>query len=112
MKEIIAIIRPEKYLPTIVAATESGAEEVMEQRVMGRGRQSGLRYLVSATGRPEETVQFLPKRMLTWFVPEDKAESVVEAIIRVNRTSRHGDGKIFVCSVDGRDSVVSKSAIG
>lgn len=100
MKEIIAIIRPEKYLPTTVAVTESGAEEVMEQRVMGRGRQGGLRYLRPGTEGQSESVQFLPKRMLSWWVTEERVDAMVEAIIRTNGTSRYGDGKIFICPLD------------
>ena len=80
-----------------------GVEELIEQRVLGRGQQGGLRYLVSATGRTEEVVQFLPKRMLIWLVPEEKVESIVEAIIRTNRTATYGDGKIFVSPLDGME---------
>ena len=88
MKEIIAIIRPEKYLPTIEAIMGLGVEDIIDQRVLGRGQQGGLRYLRSVPGRQsEENVQFLPKRMLTWLVPDEKAPAVVESIIRFNHTS-------------------------
>ena len=101
MKETIAIIRPEKHLPTIEAVMELGVEEIIEQRVLGRGRQGGLRYLRPGLGQQsEEIIQFLPKRMLTWLVPEEKVEAIVEAIIRTNRTSSYGDGKIFVCHLE------------
>ncbi|MBI2907810.1 MAG: P-II family nitrogen regulator [Chloroflexi bacterium] len=102
MKEIIAIIRPEKHLPTIEAVMELGIEEIVDQRVLGRGREGGLRYLRPVPGQQsEEIVQFLPKRMLTWLIPEEKVGILVEAIMRTNRTSSYGDGKIFVCHVDG-----------
>ncbi|MBI2329470.1 MAG: P-II family nitrogen regulator, partial [Chloroflexi bacterium] len=83
MKEIIAIIRSEKHLPTIEAVMELGIEEIMQQRVLGRGQQAGLRYLRPVAGQQSEAiVQFLPKRMLTWLVPEEKVATLVEAIIR------------------------------
>lgn len=102
MNEIIAIIRPEKYLPTIEAVAQFGVEEIIDQRVLGRGREGGLRYLKPTPGqRSEDIVQFLPKRMLTWLIPEEKVDAVVNAIIRTNGTSTYGDGKIFVCHLDG-----------
>src|SRR3989338_1273179 len=102
MKEINALIRPEKHLPTIEAVAEIGGELIMDQRVLGRGRQGGLRYLRPAPGKqPVEIVQFLPKRMLTWLIPEEKEAASVASIIRVNCTSAYGDGKIFVCPVEG-----------
>lgn len=101
MKEVIAIIRPEKHLETIEAVMELGIEEIIDQRVLGRGRQGGLRYLRPGPRQQfEEIVQFLPKRMLTWLIQEEKEDVVVEAIIRVNCTSTYGDGKIFVCHLD------------
>ncbi len=102
MKEIIAIIRPEKHLPTIKAVLELGVEDIIDQRVLGRGQQGGLRYLRPVPGQQsEEIVRFLPKRMLTWLVPEEKVPAVVESIIRTNHTSSYGDGKIFVCNLEG-----------
>mgnify|MGYP001581257005 CR=1 FL=1 len=101
MKEIIAIIRPEKYLPTIEAVAQFGVEEIIDQRVLGRGREGGLRYLKPGLRQQsEQIVQFLPKRMLTWFIPEEKVDTLVEAIIRSNGTSTYGDGKIFVCNLE------------
>tara|TARA_Y100000031_G_scaffold154467_1_gene202257 strand:- start:273 stop:596 length:324 start_codon:yes stop_codon:yes gene_type:complete len=101
MKEIIAIIRSEKCLATIKAVAEFGVEEVVYQRVLGRGREGGLRYLRPVSGQQsEEIVQFLPKRMLTWLVLEGKVQTIIEAIISTNRTDTYGDGKIFVCPLD------------
>ncbi|MBI2847946.1 MAG: P-II family nitrogen regulator [Chloroflexi bacterium] len=101
MKEVIAIIRPEKHFPTIEAVMELGVEGITNQRVLGRGREGGLRYLRPGLGQePEETVQFLAKRMLTWLVPEEKVATLVETIIRTNGSSSYGDGKLFVCQLD------------
>ncbi len=102
MKEVIAIIRPEKHLPTIETVAQFGAEEIIDQRVLGRGREGGLRYLRPVPGRQsEQIVQFLPKRMLTWLISDEKADALVQAVIRTNCTANYGDGKIFVCDTDG-----------
>jgi len=44
---------------------------------------------------------FVPKRMLTIIVPDDVVTKVIKAIIKVNKTGRNGDGKIFVSPVEG-----------
>ena len=81
--------------------------EVASFRVLGRGVQRGLRYLRRvAAGRSgqgttiEVSIQFLPKRMVSWFVPDEKVDQLLTALIRVNQTGNVGDGKIFVCPAD------------
>ena len=101
MKEIVAIIRPDKYLSTLEAVMKLGATDCLEQRVLGRGRQGGLRYLRPGSNPVQETIDFLPKRMLTWLIPEEKTAALVAAVMRANGTSAYGDGKIFVCPVEG-----------
>ena len=107
MKEVIAIIRPDKWQPTKEAVDAMGVGEVASFRVLGRGVQRGLRYLRRvAAGRSgpgttiEVSIQFLPKRMVSWLVTEEKVNELVAALIRVNQTGNVGDGKIFVCPTD------------
>lgn len=107
MKEVIAIIRAEKWQPTKEVLDALGVGEVANFRVLGRGLQRGLRYLRrvgEGRGGPgttiETSIQFLPKRMLSWLVPDEKVDQLVAALIRVNQTGNVGDGKIFVCPVD------------
>lgn len=114
MKEVLAIIRPEKWPATKEAAAGLGAYETAHVRVLGRGRQRGLRYLrrvATEKGAParEEVggMQFLPKRMVTWLVPDAQAKRLVEAIIGINQTDNFGDGKIFVCPLDAMSDAES-----
>ena len=107
MKEVIAIIRADKWQPTREVLDALGVVEVASFRVLGRGVQRGLRYLRRATqGRVgpgttiEVSIQFLPKRMLSWLVPDEKVDQLVTALIRVNQTGNVGDGKVFVCPAD------------
>ena len=44
---------------------------------------------------------YVPKRLLTIVVPDDVVTTVVKSIIKVNRTGKAGDGKIFVSPVQG-----------
>ncbi len=96
IKEVIAIIRPEKLHRTVEALFSAGVvESLIQKRVLGRGRQAGLRYL-SRTREPG-TMRFLPKQMLWFSVQDWQLELAIKTIISVNRTGVIGDGKIFVC---------------
>lgn len=107
MKEVIAIIRPEKWQPTKEALEGLGVWELAHYRVLGRGRQRGLRYLRRVTGErgvpgtmAAVSVQFLPKRMVSWLVPDELLNELLRTLIRVNQTGNIGDGKVFVCPVE------------
>lgn len=98
MKEVVAIIRPEKWDLTRKAAFALGVEEISQRRVLGRGRQKGLRYL--RPGAEQGGMQFLPKRMVTWLAPDGLVSELISEIIRLNKTGNYGDGKIFACPVE------------
>jgi nitrogen regulatory protein PII 2 len=100
MKEVVVIIRPEKWQATRKAADELGLQEEMHRRVLGRGTQGGLRYLRPVTGEEEVGMRFLPKRMIVWVVPDEKVKGLVESVMRINATGNFGDGKIFVCPME------------
>lgn len=38
--------------------------------------------------------------MITMMVPDSAVDAVVGAILEVNSTGHHGDGKIFVCPLE------------
>ena len=42
-------------------------------------------------------MEFLPKRMGVWLVPDDQTDIVISIIVRANAGGNYGDGKIFVC---------------
>ena len=44
-------------------------------------------------------MRYVPKRMLTMVVSDDKVGEVIETIMETNRTGMIGDGRIFVCPV-------------
>lgn len=100
LKEVIALIRPDKWQATREVASALGAEEVMHWRVLGRGHQQGLRYLRPLSGGEELGVQFLSKWMAGWIIESQHVEALVAGIIQANCTNNYGDGKVFVCPVD------------
>ena len=101
VKEVIAFIRPDKWQATREAAITLGAEEIMHWRVLGRGHQRGLRYLRPISGGEDVGMQFLPKWMAGWIIESQQVDALVAAIHRANCTNNYGDGKVFVCPVDG-----------
>jgi len=105
VNEIIAVIRPEKWQASLEALSAVGVQEIVHRRVLGRGHQQGLQYLRRAQGQEEMAMSYLPKRMLTCLVPEEKVGETVQTLIRVNQTGNYGDGKVFVCPVEDMLSI-------
>ena len=101
LKEVIAIIRPERWLKTKLKTEGLGITAFAHHRVVGRGRQRGLQFLARRGAASGTGFRFLPKRMVSWIVPEDQVDTLVQAIIETNRTGQIGDGKIFVLPLDG-----------
>ena len=103
MKEVIAIIRMNAIQKTKRALAEVGSPSVTVEGVFGRGKQKGLHLFPPATINPADSkgggMRYVPKRMLTMVVPDDKVGQVIETIMETNRTGMIGDGRIFVCPV-------------
>ena len=103
MKEVIAIIRMNAIQKTKRALAEVGSPSVTVEGVFGRGKQKGLHLFPPANINPEDSkgngMRYIPKRMLTMVVSDDKVGQVLETIMETNRTGMIGDGRIFVCPV-------------
>ena len=97
MKMITAIIKPFKLDDVREALSDIGIKGLTVSEVKGFGRQKGHTELYRGA---EYVVDFLPKIKMEIGVPEDRVESVVEAIIKTANTGKIGDGKIFVTSVE------------
>ncbi|MDO5835762.1 MAG: P-II family nitrogen regulator [Methanobacterium sp.] len=106
MKEITAIIRPNKINTTKMVLNTLGFPAMTAQRVLGRGKQKAILGEVTMAidktklRDKQGTMPYIPKRMLTILVPDEDVSLVVEAIMRVNQTGQKGDGKIFVSPID------------
>jgi nitrogen regulatory protein PII 2 len=107
MKEIIAIIRPNKISATKEALDSIGFPGMTATAVLGRGKQKGIAGEVSFSINPEimeksnnTSMKYVPKRMISLIVNCEDVDKVVETIIRVNKTEHIGDGRIFVCPID------------
>ena len=104
MKEVIAMVRMNMMNQTKKALTEAGVAAFFAHEANGRGVGFiNTHILAGAEDGYEEAASLLgekgklyPKRVVTIVVEDDVVDSVVEAIISVNKTGKPGDGKIFV----------------
>jgi nitrogen regulatory protein PII len=97
VKKIEAIIKPFKTEPVKEALLAVGVEGMSLSEVKGFGRQKGHSEIYRGT---EYTVDFLPKVKFELVVSDDYAQRALEAILRVAKTGKIGDGKIFVAEVE------------
>lgn len=100
LKEVVAIIRPQRWVQTKLRIQRLRLHAFTHTRVLGRGRERGLRYLPRKGAASGMGVRYLPKRMISWIVEEAHVEPLVRAIIEANQTGQLGDGKIFVLPVE------------
>jgi nitrogen regulatory protein PII len=101
LKEVIAIIRPERWIQTKLKVESLGITAFTHHRVVGRGRQRGLHFLARRGAHSGTGFRFLPKRLVSWIVRESQVDGLVQAVMETNRTGQIGDGKIFVLPLDG-----------
>ncbi len=97
MKLILAIIKPFKLDEVREALTALGVQGLTVSEARGFGRQKGQTEIYRGA---EYEVKFLPKVRIDVAVPDDLAESVIEAIQNTAATGQIGDGKIFVLDIE------------
>ncbi|MCL6622535.1 MAG: P-II family nitrogen regulator [Syntrophobacterales bacterium] len=107
MKEIMAIVRLNMMNQTKKALAEAGISSITARDALGRGKGLvDLAVLKGAERGYEEAIaqlgpsqRLVPKRIFFVVVPDRLVHKTVQTIIRVNRTGKSGDGKIFVLPV-------------
>lgn len=97
MKEIRAVIRPEKLQDVLSALEKVGCNGIMVSEVEGHGAQKGITH----QWRGEKyTLDLLPKKLLSIVAKDKDADMIKNAIIKVARVGEVGDGKIFISTVE------------
>ncbi len=116
MKEILAIIRPNKMTKTKEVLETLGSPAMTAIRVMGRGKQKAILNEVSMVTKEPEllnaegNMRYIPKRMISVVVPDEDTSLIIEAIMKINHTGQIGDGKIFVCPINDAFRVRTKES--
>ncbi len=96
MKKIEAIIRPFKLDEVKEALVEEGVRGLTISEVRGYGRQKGHTETYRGS---EYRIEFIPKIKIEVVVEDNKADKVVEAILKTAKTGQVGDGKIFISEI-------------
>lgn len=97
MKQITAIIRPEKIEEVRKSLDEIGYHGMTVTEVKGRGVQKGITLEWRAG---DYRVEFLAKIKLEIVVNNKDTDKVIDAIMKTASTGQVGDGKIFVSTID------------
>lgn len=97
MKQIQAVIRPEKLDAVKDALVAIGINGMTVTPVQGFGRQMGHTEVYRGV---KQEARLLPKVMFTTVVSDAAADGVVEAIKTAAYTGEIGDGKIIVVPVE------------
>jgi len=97
MKKVEAIVKPFKLDEVREALSEIGVTGLTVTEVKGFGRQKGHTELYRGA---EYVVDFLPKVKVEVVLGDALVERAIEAIVKVARTGKIGDGKIFVTEVE------------
>jgi nitrogen regulatory protein P-II 1 len=96
MKKIESIIRPHLLDAVKNALQEIGVMGMTVTEVRGFGRQKGHTEMYRGS---EYRIDFLPKIKIEVVLPDEMVDAAVDAILRVARTGKFGDGKIFILPV-------------
>jgi nitrogen regulatory protein P-II 1 len=97
MKLITAIIRPDDLPGVMSAATDAGVRGLTASRASGFGQQYG--YIRKAARAGSQPV-LLPKARVDIVVPDEDADTVLNAVVKCVSTGSIGDGKVWVVPVD------------
>ena len=97
MKCVTAVIRPFKLTDMKDTLRKIGVMGLTVTEVKGYGRQAGHTDIYRGA---EYVAMFIPKLKIEVVVNSEQVEKVIETIVEVARTGTHGDGKIFVYTMD------------
>ncbi|WKY43226.1 P-II family nitrogen regulator [Eubacteriaceae bacterium ES2] len=97
MKQIEAIIQPEKLESLKDAFLKAKINGMNVRQILGCGNQHGW---VAHNRGTSVMINMLPKIEVKIVVPDEKVDEIVELIINVVRTGEIGDGKIFIKPVE------------
>jgi nitrogen regulatory protein PII len=97
MKCVTAVIRPFKLTEVKEALRKIGALGLTVTEVKGYGRQAGR---ADPYPGAENVAMLVPKLKIEVVVNAELVEKVIDTIVEIARTGTHGDGKIFVHTMD------------
>ncbi len=98
MKLITAVIKPFKLDDVKAALEVLGVQGLTVSEVQGFGRQRGHTEVYRGA---EYTVDLVPKVKVEVVVDDVDATKVVDSVVEAARTSKIGDGKVWITNIEG-----------
>lgn len=100
MKQVTIIIRPNMYFKTKDKLIEAGFNSMTTKQILGRGKEIGK--FTSNDGKDSVALglEMIAKKMIEIYVRDEDVDNLIKAVLEVNSTNKHGDGKIFISSAD------------
>ncbi|AEH07087.1 nitrogen regulatory protein P-II [Methanothermococcus okinawensis IH1] len=103
----MAIVRPNLVKKTTDALSSVGFPAMTMTECFGRGKQKGyfaanmpdvvdMEKVIKEGKEMGLYLKYIPKRLISIVVEDADVPLVVGVIMKINRTGKHGDGKIFV----------------
>ena len=92
MKQFTIVVKPFRAEAVLQTITELGVDAFVVTEAKGFSRQKN--YLERYVGS-EYSLAFLPKVEISVWISDERAEEVAEKIVKIARTGRIGDGKVF-----------------
>ena len=102
MKLLTLVVRPFCAEAVLGVIADLDVISCVVREAKGYSRQKG--YLDRYAGS-EYSMAFIPKVEISVCVSDDRAQEVADHIVRVARTGRIGDGKVFVVSMGWPDAL-------
>lgn len=100
MKEVTIIIRPNKYFKTKEKLIEAGFNAMTTKEILGRGKKVGQFTVNDGNDSVAIGMDLIAKKLIQIYVRAEDVDRLIKAVLEVNSTGTHGDGKIFVSSAD------------
>ena len=98
MKQFTILVKPFRAEAVLKAIAEMGITACLVREAKGYSRQKG--YLEQYVGS-EYSLAFLPKVEITVWVKKEEVEEIADRIVKIARTGRIGDGKVFIIPTVG-----------
>jgi nitrogen regulatory protein PII len=93
VQQLTIVLKPFRAEAVLQAIANLDVTACVAREAKGYSRQKG--YLNRYVGS-EYSMAFLPKVEISVWVSDDRAEELANHIVKISRTGRIGDGKIFV----------------
>lgn len=97
MKKLEIVIRPENLEELEAILEEEKANGMMITNILGYGNQKGYRQLYRGA---EVVAKMLPKVKVETVVKDERAEVIIDSIVKKLSSGSYGDGKIFMYDVE------------